>query len=307
MIEFHPLSVRRCEILKRAGLEPESITELIVRTIREDLGGGEDVTSIATVEPSQRSVASFASRGEGRLCGVEVAGSVIEIVASVENVLFEVFVSDGDTLQPGQVVARVEAPTRALLLAERTSLNLLCHLSGVATLTARWVAAVSETDVIVRDTRKTTPGLRELEKYAVRCGGGQNHRRSLSDAALIKDNHVLSAGGVASAVARVRAHAPKITIEVEVDTLVQLEEALAAGVDLVLLDNMAPDLLRDAVAITRANSQQTGREVLLEASGGLELASAREVAMTGVNFLAVGALTHSAPVLDLGLDFENRR
>jgi nicotinate-nucleotide pyrophosphorylase (carboxylating) len=204
-------------------------------------------------------------------------------------------------VRAGQQVARVEAPTASLLVAERTSLNLLCHLSGVATLTARWVAAIAGTTAKVRDTRKTTPGLRALEKYAVRCGGGVNHRFSLSDAALVKDNHVLAAGGVAAAFAQVRALTATLPVEIEVDSLAGLREAIDAGADLVLLDNFTTDALRDAVGLVA----ESGLAVLLEASGGLTLETAASVAATGVDFIAVGELTHSARVLDLGLDLES--
>jgi nicotinate-nucleotide pyrophosphorylase (carboxylating) len=189
-----------------------------------------------------------------------------------------------------------------LLTAERTALNLLCHLSGVATHTAKWADALQGTTAKVRDTRKTTPGLRALEKYAVRCGGGLNHRMSLSDAALVKDNHIVAAGGVAEAFAKIRAAASHIPIEIEVDTIEQLETALNAGADVVLLDNMPPEVLRQAVAISRGHTKKTGKAVILEASGGLTLANANEVAATGIDFISVGALTHSSPVLDIGLD-----
>jgi len=193
-------------------------------------------------------------------------------------------------------VLEVRGPVRTLLTAERSALNLLCHLSGVATLTRRWADAVEGTGAHVRDTRKTTPGLRLLEKYAVRCGGGVNHRMSLSDAALVKDNHVVAAGGVAAAFAAVRARFPDVEVEVECDTLDQVREVVEAGADLVLLDNMDADETRAAVELCRAAG------VMTEASGGLRLENARDVAETGVDFLAVGALTHSAPVLDIGVD-----
>jgi nicotinate-nucleotide pyrophosphorylase (carboxylating) len=190
----------------------------------------------------------------------------------------------------------VHGPARSLLTAERTALNLIGHLSGVASLTRRWVDAVAGTGAAIRDTRKTTPGLRVLEKYAVRCGGGVNHRMALGDAALVKDNHVAAAGGITAAVGAVRAHAPGVALEVECDTLDQVREAVAAGVELVLLDNFSLDDTRAAVALVR------GSGVRLEASGGLTLDRAEGVAATGVDYLAVGALTHSAPVLDLGFD-----
>jgi nicotinate-nucleotide pyrophosphorylase (carboxylating) len=204
--------------------------------------------------------------------------------------------SDGDAAVRGQAVLEARGPVRSLLTAERTALNLLCHLSGIATLTATWVEAVEGTGARIRDTRKTTPGLRALEKHAVRCGGGVNHRMSLSDAALVKDNHVVAAGGVAAAFTAVRERFPGLPVEVECDTVEQVREVLEAGADLVLLDNMTTDDLRASVAVCRAAG------VLTEASGGLSLEIARSVAETGVDFLAVGALTHSAPVLDLGVD-----
>lgn len=199
----------------------------------------------------------------------------------------------------------VVGPTRGLLTAERTALNLLGHLSGIATATHEWSERLAGTSARVRDTRKTLPGLRALQKYAVRCGGGVNHRMSLGDAALVKDNHVVAAGGVAEAFARVRAANPAIVVEVEVDTLEQLSTVLAAGADLVLLDNMAPETLREAVAIASRHRESTGRHVVLEASGGLTLDSARDVASTGVDYVSVGALTHSVRVLDIGLDLES--
>jgi nicotinate-nucleotide pyrophosphorylase (carboxylating) len=194
------------------------------------------------------------------------------------------------------VLATVTGPTRSLLTAERTALNLLCHLSGVATATAQWVAAVRGTGARIRDTRKTTPGLRALEKYAVRQGGGVNHRMSLSDAALVKDNHVIAAGGVAKAFALVRAAYPDLPVEVECDSVDDVRAAVAAGADLVLLDNMSPALMAEAVAITRPAHTRT------EASGGLTLDTAEAVAATGVDYISVGALTHSAAILDIALD-----
>jgi nicotinate-nucleotide pyrophosphorylase (carboxylating) len=208
--------------------------------------------------------------------------------------------ADGDRVSRGDVLLSVTGPTRALLTGERTSLNLLGHLSGVATLTRTWVDAVVGTGARVRDTRKTTPGLRALEKYAVRCGGGVNHRMSLSDAALVKDNHVIAAGGVAEAFAAVRERWPELPVEVEVDSLAQLDAVLAAGADLVLLDNMDVPELSEAV-------RRTAGRARLEASGGLTLATARGVAATGVDYLSVGALTHSARVLDIALDLRDAR
>jgi nicotinate-nucleotide pyrophosphorylase (carboxylating) len=204
--------------------------------------------------------------------------------------------ADGDLVAPGDVLLAATGPVADLLTAERTALNLLTHLSGVATATRLWVTAVEGTGARIRDTRKTMPGLRALEKYAVRCGGGVNHRMSLSDAALIKDNHVAAAGSVTRAFALVRAAAPDLPVEIEVDTVEQCREAIAAGADLILLDNMPPADLQACVALV------AGSGVRLEASGGLSLGRAAAVAATGVDFIAVGALTHSAKVLDIGLD-----
>jgi nicotinate-nucleotide pyrophosphorylase (carboxylating) len=208
-------------------------------------------------------------------------------------------VADGDRVRRGDVLLTVEGPTRLLLTAERTALNYLCHLSGIATSTARWVDAVQGTGARVRDTRKTLPGYRLLAKYAVRCGGGTNHRTSLSDQALVKDNHVLAAGGVVPAYRAVLAAYPGLPVQVEVTTLDQLRELLEAGCDEILLDNMTTEQMADAVRVTDGRAR-------LEASGGLTLDRAREVAATGVDFLAVGALTHSAPVLDVAMDLRDR-
>jgi nicotinate-nucleotide pyrophosphorylase (carboxylating) len=207
-------------------------------------------------------------------------------------------VLDGMRVDAGTVLLSATGATRALLTGERTALNLLGHLSGIATLTRRWVDAVGGTDAKIRDTRKTTPGLRTLEKYAVRCGGGVNHRMSLSDAALVKDNHVQAAGGVVAAFEAVRANFPQLPVEVECDTVEQVREAVEAGAQLVLLDNMPPAMMREAVGLVRS----LGSTCKLEASGGLSLENAAEVAATGVDCLSVGALTHSAPVLDIAVD-----
>jgi nicotinate-nucleotide pyrophosphorylase (carboxylating) len=207
---------------------------------------------------------------------------------------------DGERVGRGDVLATVTGPTRTLLTAERTALNLLCHLSGVATATAQWVDAVAGSGAAIRDTRKTTPGLRALEKYAVRRGGGENHRMSLSDAALVKDNHVIAAGGVGKAFALVRAAYPDLPVEVECDSVDDVREAVAAGADLVLLDNMTPAEMTEAVAVTRPSGVRT------EASGGLTLDTAAAVAATGVDYISVGALTHSAKILDIALDLRDR-
>jgi nicotinate-nucleotide pyrophosphorylase (carboxylating) len=288
------LSASTLSALRDAGLDVSSVEDLARRALEEDLAGGIDVTSIATVAFDIEAHADFVARGPGVAAGIPVVRAVLDL-ASDDAIDVVARVADGDRVSAGTVLLTASAQTRALLTGERTALNLLCHLSGVATLTRAWVDAVAGTGARIRDTRKTTPGLRALEKYAVRCGGGENHRMSLSDAALIKDNHVLAAGGVRAAYDAVRATFPDLPVEVECDTVAQVAEAVDAGADLVLLDNMAPAELAKAVEVAGGRAQ-------LEASGGLTLASAREVASTGVDFLAVGALTHSAPVLDIGVD-----
>jgi nicotinate-nucleotide pyrophosphorylase (carboxylating) len=265
------------------------------RALDEDLGAAGDVTSLATIAPGATATGRLAARQAGVIAGLDVAATVFDLV-SEGRVTFERAIEDGALVQPGTVLATVSGPMRAVLTAERTALNFLGHLSGVATLTRRWVDAVEGTGAQIRDTRKTMPGLRALEKYAVVCGGGVNHRMSLSDAALVKDNHVVAAGGVVPAFERVRAACPGLPIEIEVDTLDQARAVLDAGADLVLLDNMPVDDLRAAVAYAAGRAK-------LEASGGLTLENARAVAETGVDYLSIGALTHSAPVLDIGLDF----
>ena len=285
--------------LAAAGLDPGGVAAVIDTALAEDLRDGPDVTTTATVPAEQSSVAAITPRQPGVLAGGPVALAVFEMVgAGFGGVSGEILVPDGGTLVPGEAALLVRGRTAGLLTAERTALNLLTHLSGIATATRAWVDAVAGTGARIRDTRKTLPGLRALEKYAVRCGGGVNHRMSLGDAALIKDNHVEAAGSVRAAIAAVRSRNPSVALEVEVDTLDQFEEALAAGADLVLLDNFSTaDTL---AAVVRARREP--RPVRLESSGGLTLARASEVAGTGVDYLAVGALTHSAPALDLGLD-----
>jgi nicotinate-nucleotide pyrophosphorylase (carboxylating) len=267
----------------------------LVRTaLDEDLGPAGDVTTLATVEPGTVTTGRLVARKPGVVAGLQVAATAFEIVGE-GRVRFEDAASDGSRVEPGDVLATVSGPMAAILTAERTALNFLCHLCGVATLTRRWVDAVAGTGARIRDTRKTMPGLRALEKYAVTCGGGVNHRMSLSDAALVKDNHVIAAGGVVPAFERVRAAYPGLPIEIEVDTPAQAREVIDAGADLVLLDNMSPADMREVVVYANGRAQ-------LEASGGLSLDTARAVAETGVDYLSVGALTHSAPVLDIGLD-----
>ena len=266
--------------------------DLVKRALAEDLDGGEDITSVATVSGTERVIAEFVARRDGVIAGLDMARAVLEEVGLTD---ISIFVKDGDRVSAGKVLMSVRGDTRAILLAERTALNFLGHLSGIATLTSVWVSAVAGTSCKIRDTRKTTPGMRLLEKYAVRMGGGTNHRMSLSDAALIKDNHIAAAGGVQEAFLRVRTQFPKAEIEIEVDNLDQLAEVLPLKPDLILLDNMNPALCRKAVEVVAGQCK-------LEASGGITLESAKEFAATGVDYLAIGALTHSAPVLDIGLD-----
>ncbi|MBK5307226.1 MAG: carboxylating nicotinate-nucleotide diphosphorylase [Frankiaceae bacterium] len=287
------LSPETLAALAEADLDVDYVTALAVAAIEEDLAGGVDVTSVATVPDDLIGTAAFTARGAGVVAGIPVAMTVLDVVGAVEHLTRS---TDGSNVSAGDTVLEVRGPVRALLTAERSALNLLCHLSGVATLTRRWADAVVGTEAHIRDTRKTTPGLRLLEKYAVRCGGGVNHRMALSDAALVKDNHVVAAGGVAAAFDAVRKQFPDVEVEVECDTVAQVRDVVAAGADLVLLDNMSLDDMRAAVDVCRAAG------VMTEASGGLRLDNARAVAETGVDFLAVGALTHSAPVLDLGVD-----
>jgi nicotinate-nucleotide pyrophosphorylase (carboxylating) len=269
----------------------------VVRTaLDEDLRYGPDATTAATVPADAVATATVAPRAFGVLAGLPAVRMVFDEVIGQYDVLSTM--DDGMKVRPGDDVLVVRAPVQALLTAERTALNLLCHLSGVATATAAWVDAVAGTGVAIRDSRKTLPGLRLLEKYAVRCGGGVNHRLGLGDAVLIKDNHVAAAGSVAAALRAARAQAPQLPCEVEVDTLDQLDEALAEKAELVLLDNFTPESC--ATAVRRV--ADLGAPTKLEVSGGLRLADARVYAETGVDYLSVGALTHSASALDLGLD-----
>ncbi|ROO90361.1 nicotinate-nucleotide pyrophosphorylase [carboxylating] [Actinocorallia herbida] len=279
--------------LRAEGLEPERVAKVVRVALAED--GDVDVTSEPIFDPAQVSTADFTARGEGVVAGLLVAEAVFEILLG-DRASLEPKVKDGERVGKGDVLLTVTAPTVGLLRAERIALNFLTHLSGIATQTARWVAALEGTKARVRDSRKTLPGLRGLQKWAVRCGGGVNHRMSLQDAALIKDNHVAAAGGVTAAFQAVRARYPELHIQVEVDTLDQLQEALTAGATDILLDNMTDSTMAEAVSLT------AGRATL-EASGGLSLDRARDAAVTGVDYLAVGGLTHSASALDIGLDF----
>jgi nicotinate-nucleotide pyrophosphorylase (carboxylating) len=271
---------------------------VIARALEEDLRYGPDVTTLATVPADATTTASMATREPGVIAGVDLALLVLDEVLGADGYTVLDRVQDGARLEAGQSLLRLTAPTRGLLTAERTMLNLVCHLSGIATATARWVDAVEGTGAQIRDTRKTLAGLRFLQKYAVRVGGGVNHRMGLGDAALIKDNHVAAAGSVLAALNAVRALAPDLPCEVEVDSLEQLDDVLGAGVELVLLDNFP--VWQTQIAVQRRDTRSPS--TLLESSGGLSLESAADYAGTGVDYLAVGALTHSVRVLDIGLD-----
>jgi nicotinate-nucleotide pyrophosphorylase (carboxylating) len=280
--------------LAAAGLDPAQVRSVIETALAEDLGDGPDVTTLATIPAEAIGTAAVVARAAGVVAGLSVAEAVFATVAAGPLIARQ-HVADGDRVTGGTTLMTIQGPLRAILTAERSALNLLTHLSGVATLTRSWVDAVAGSRARVRDTRKTLPGLRALEKYAVRCGGGVNHRMSLGDAALIKDNHVAAAGSVAAAYEAVRALAPDVVVEVECDTIEQVIQAVRAGAGLILLDNFAVPQLAEAVRLV-------GGRALLEASGGLRLENVAQVASTGVDFLAVGALTHSAVALDIGLD-----
>ena len=272
------------------------VDELVRTALHEDLGRAGDLTTDAIVPAGELGQGHFVAREPGVVSGLAVVARVFAVLDPA--VTLRAAVPDGAPVVAGTVVATVEGPLRAILTGERTALNLLCHLSGVATATARLVGLIAGTGATIVDTRKTTPGLRGLEKAAVRDGGGSNHRFGLDDAILIKDNHLAVAGGVAPAIAAARRRAGHLVkIEVEVDTLDQLDEALAAGADIVLLDNFAPAELREAV-------RRSAGRALLEASGRIDAATVRTVAETGVDLISSGALTHSAPILDIGLDIE---
>jgi len=281
------------KLIADQGLNPDAINSKVSEALSED-SITDDLTSQATINQSQVSNARFVTRKSGVIAGCLVAAAVLEQCGIKE---YELLVKDGQEVSANTELIRLKAETRAILKAERTALNFLSHLSGIATITNLWVKEVSSSKTAIRDTRKTTPGLRELEKYAVRMGGGLNHRMNLSDQALIKDNHIAAAGSVSEAINRVKKAAPGALIEVEVDTLEQLKEALQCSVEIVLLDNMSIEQTKAAVEIAR------GSNTKLESSGGLKLENAAAYAATGVDYLAVGALTHSAPVLDIGLDF----
>ncbi len=286
--------------LRECGLDPMEVRRIVVTALAEDLGGidGVDVTSAATIPGGQVDVADVVARASGVVAGLPVAAAVFDL-AGRHGVRFDQLVVDGTRVARGDVLATVTGPTRTLLTAERTALNLLCRISGIATHTRAWADALAGTKAVVLDTRKTTPGLRVLEKYAVRAGGGTNKRMGLHDVAMVKDNHKLAAGGVAAAYARVCSVFPDVPVQVEVTTVEEAIEAVTAGATFLLCDNMTPQRLREVVAAV-------GEVAELEATGGLSLEVAAEYASTGVDYLSVGALTHSSPILDIAVDLRPR-
>jgi nicotinate-nucleotide pyrophosphorylase (carboxylating) len=280
--------------LRTLGLDPAGVAAIVDRALAEDLGPQRiDVTSVATVPAGQTDTAELVARACGVVAGLPVAVAVFEAVS--EAVTVAVQAKEASAVVVGDVLATVHGPTRALLTAERTALNLLCRISGIATHTRAWADALAGTGATVLDTRKTTPGLRILEKYAVRAGGGTNKRMGLYDVAMVKDNHIRAAGSITEAYRRVRAAFPDVPVQVEVTTVDEAREAVGAGATFLLCDNMTPDRLREVVAAVDGRAE-------LEATGGLTLAVAREYAGTGVDYLSVGALTHSSPILDIALD-----
>jgi nicotinate-nucleotide pyrophosphorylase (carboxylating) len=277
-------------------ISPQPFEALVDAALREDLGSGLDATTVATIPANQIAIAQFNARKSGVVAGLFAAQAVLEIAGN-SAIKFGKQISEGSKVEAGQLIFEATGKVTDLLLAERTALNFLSRLSGIATISSIWVQAVKGTNCVVRDTRKTTPGWREIEKFAVRMGGATNHRMNLSDAALIKDNHIAATGSIANAINDVRSKFPNLSIEVEIDHLDQMEEAIAGKVDLILLDNMSPDQCKLAV-------KQCAGRTKLEASGGITLENARDYAMSGVDFIAIGALTHSAAILDIGLDLK---
>jgi len=285
-----------------SGFPHEWARELVTVALREDLGPeGVDVTTLATIPSDQTRTAEIVARAPGVVAGVPVIGLVLAAVAEQlgrDVPTVEVVGDDGSRLERGDVIARLTGPTQVILVAERTILNILSRLSGVATHTRRWADALEGTSTMVLDTRKTTPGMRWLEKYAVRCGGGTNKRMGLYDVAMIKDNHKLAAGSVAAAYALVRGRFPDVDVQVEVTTPAEAQEAYDAGARFIMCDNMSVDVLGETVALLRA----AGESVEIEATGGLTLEVVRAYAGTGVDFVSVGGLTHSSPIVDIALD-----
>ena len=277
-------------------ISPQPFEALVDAALREDLGSGLDATTVATIPANQIATAQFNARKSGVIAGLFAAQAVLEIAGN-SAIKFDKQISEGSKVEAGQLIFEATGKVTDLLLAERTALNFLSRLSGIATISSIWVDAVKGTNCTVRDTRKTTPGWREIEKFAVRMGGATNHRMNLSDAALIKDNHIAATGSIANAINDVRSKFPNLSIEVEIDHLDQMEEAIAGKVDLILLDNMSPEQCKLAV-------KQCAGRTKLEASGGITLENARDYAMSGVDFIAIGSLTHSAAILDIGLDLK---
>ena len=300
------------DALRQAGLDPEEIARIVDNALAEDLGPDRlDVTSVATIPADQTDTADVVARADGVVAGLVVARAVFEsaswkpgrpvsaAASAGHRVAVELAARDGDPVSRGDVLATVTGPTRAILIAERTALNLLCRMSGVATLTRAWADRLAGTKALVLDTRKTTPGLRVVEKYAVRAGGGTNKRMGLYDVAMVKDNHKLAAGSVSAAYRRVRDVFPQVAVQVEVTTVAEAREAVEAGADFLLCDNMAPDALREVVAAVGGRAE-------LEATGGLTLDRAAEFGATGVDYLSVGGLTHSSPIVDIAIDLRPR-
>lgn len=279
--------------LSEFGISPNEISKLIASALVEDLGGGVDITSTSTIEENANSVANFVARKNGVVAGLYVAAAVLESCNLKE---IKVLANEGAQVKAGQVVIEVRGNTRSILLAERTALNFLTHLSGIATQTKVWVDSISGTMAKIRDTRKTNPGLRTLEKFAVRMGGGTNHRMSLSDEGLIKDNHIAAAGDIKLAAQNFKKNFPGKKLEIEIDDLSQLVDAIASEADLIMLDNFSLEDCQAAV-------QQINGAKKIEVSGGITLENVREFAQTGIDYIAIGAITHSAPALDFGLDF----
>jgi nicotinate-nucleotide pyrophosphorylase (carboxylating) len=298
-ISSSALSPSTVEQLAAAGLPVDEVVRIVSTALDEDLGPARlDVTSAATIPGEQRDVGDLVARADGVLAGLAVAAAVVDLVGGAAAQV-RPLVADGTRVTRGEVLATISGPTRALLAAERTALNLLCRMSGIATHTRAWVDALHGTTTRVLDTRKTTPGLRVLEKYAVRAGGGTNKRMGLYDVAMVKDNHARAAGGVVAAYRLVRETFPQVPVQVEVTTVEEAVAVVEAGADFLLCDNMPPDLLRRVVAAVGGRAE-------LEATGGLTLAVAREYAQTGVDYVSVGGLTHSSPILDIAFDLRPR-
>jgi nicotinate-nucleotide pyrophosphorylase (carboxylating) len=285
------------DAIRSEGMEPAVVARVVATALDEDLDSGVDVTSVATIPDDQTDIGDLVARESGVVAGLYVAATVFEWLDARTQV--EIVAKDGARVARGERLATVSGPTRALLTAERTALNLLSRMSGVATHTRRWADALEGSKATVLDTRKTTPGLRMLEKYAVRAGGGTNKRMGLYDVAMIKDNHKLAAGSITAAYRLVRATFPDVPVQVEVETVAEAVEAVEAGADFLLCDNMTPDQLREVV-------EAVGGRAELEATGGLTLDVVEQYGSTGVDYLSVGALTHSSPILDIALDLRPR-